>query len=176
MPVLFLLFLIVPLVELWAILQVGAAIGGAWTIAILVADSVLGAVIVRREGAKAWRSLREALQAGRWPGDEVAQGALVVAGGALLVTPGFVTDVVGLLAVLPPSRAVLSQLLRTRFAGAVLASGRASGRAGRRPPTGPADRSGTPPRPGPTDRSGPEVLDVEVVSVERDEPDELGRS
>jgi UPF0716 protein FxsA len=104
---LFLLLLGVPLLEVYVLVQVGQQIGALPTIALLVVMSVLGGVLLRREGARTWRAFREALAAGRVPAREVADGALVIFGGALLLTPGFATDVVGLLCVLPGSRAVL---------------------------------------------------------------------
>lgn len=150
-------FVIVPLVELAVILQVGQLIGPWWTIALLVVDSIVGAWLLRREGARAWRAFRDALGEGRWPGDEVTQGALVIVGGTLLLTPGFVTDGVGLLMLLPPTRAGLSRLLRARLTPAPVHVYRtARGSSGRRE----GRRDG---RPGPDD-----VLDVEVVEVQRD--------
>ena len=112
MPLLIVLALIVvPIVELYLIVQVGSALGVLPTLVILVALSVLGGVLLRREGARTWRAFREALTAGRLPAAEVADGALVLFGGALLLTPGFATDAVGLLCVLPPTRLVLRRLL-----------------------------------------------------------------
>ena len=112
MPLLVVLaFLVVPVVELYVIITVGQAIGVLPTVALLLADALLGAALFRREGRRAWQALRVALSAQRVPGREVADGALVVLGGALLVTPGFVTDVFGLLCLLPPTRAVLRRLL-----------------------------------------------------------------
>lgn len=105
-------FVVVPLVELVVITQVWGWLGGPWTIAILVADSLLGAYLLKRESRRAWHDFRAALSAGRWPGDEVTQGGLVIVGGTLLLTPGFVTDVVGLLALLPASRSVLARFIR----------------------------------------------------------------
>ena len=112
MPLLVVLaFLVVPVVELYVIIAVGQAIGVLPTIALLLADALLGAALFRREGRRAWQALRAALSEQRVPGREVADGALVVLGGALLLTPGFVTDVFGLLCLLPPTRAVLRRLL-----------------------------------------------------------------
>ncbi len=167
---LFVAFLAMPLLELWVILQVGDVIGGWWTVALLLADSIAGAFIVRREGRRAWTAFRDALSAGRWPADEVAQGALVLVGGALLLTPGFVTDAIGLAFVLPPTRALLARVIRSRVRqGAVHVIGFGS--------PGGDQQGGQDPsrhrRPGPAvDGSGSgegEVLDVEVVSIERDE-------
>jgi UPF0716 protein FxsA len=89
------------------IIQVGQAIGALWTIAILIADSVIGARLLGWQGRAAWRRLREAIAAGRMPHRELLDGAMIVVGGTLLLTPGFITDVVGLLLLLPPTRAVI---------------------------------------------------------------------
>lgn len=105
--VLVLLFLVMPLVELYVILKVGAAIGVLPTIGLLLLDSFLGAWLVKREGAKAWAAFRRAIEDGRVPARETADGALVILGGALLLTPGFVTDVFGLVCVAPPTRALV---------------------------------------------------------------------
>ncbi|MFP4636594.1 MAG: FxsA family protein [Nitriliruptoraceae bacterium] len=109
-----LLFVGVPLLEIAVILQVGAAIGGWPTAGILVLDSVVGAWLLRVEGSRAWLEFRRALAEGRWPGDEVAQGALVIVGGTLLVTPGFVTDVVGFAFLLGPTRRLVARAVRSR--------------------------------------------------------------
>jgi UPF0716 protein FxsA len=105
-----LLFIAVPIVELAVIIQVGEAIGVWWTIALLVADSLLGSLLMRSQGRVAWRRFNDALRAGRAPAREVADGVLVIFGGALLLTPGFVTDIFGLLFLLPPTRAVIRRL------------------------------------------------------------------
>lgn len=112
MPLLLLLlFVVVPIVEIYVIVQVGQAIGVLPTIALLLADAVLGTWLFRREGRRAWQALQQAIGEHRVPTREVADGALVVIGGALMIAPGFVTDAVGLLCVLPPSRAVLRRVL-----------------------------------------------------------------
>lgn len=108
---LLLIFVVVPIVEIWVIVQVGQAIGIVPTLVLLLADAVLGTWLFRREGRKAWEALREAIAERRVPAKEVADGALVVVGGAFLLTPGFVTDVVGVLCLLPPTRAVLRRVL-----------------------------------------------------------------
>jgi UPF0716 protein FxsA len=112
---LLLLFIVVPLVELYVIIQVGQEIGALPTIAILVADSLLGSMLMRSQGRAAWRRFNEALAAGRPPAKEVLDGGLVILGGAFLLTPGFVTDVFGLALLLPPSRAVIRGSLVRRF-------------------------------------------------------------
>ena len=110
-PLLVLALVVVPLVEVYVLVQVGQQIGALPTVALLLTMSLLGAYLLRREGARTWRAFRTALTSGRMPAQEVADGALVVFGGALLLTPGFATDLFGLACVLPPSRAVLRRLL-----------------------------------------------------------------
>jgi UPF0716 protein FxsA len=105
------LLVVVPLVEIYLLIQVGQVIGAVPTVLLLVAMSVLGGVLLKREGTRTWRAFRTATQQGRMPATEVADGALVIFGGALLLTPGFATDAVGLLCVLPGSRAVVRRLL-----------------------------------------------------------------
>ena len=144
MPVLLLLALIVvPIVELYVIVQVGQGIGVLPTLALLVVMSLLGGFLLRREGTRTWRALRDALQAGRLPAREVADGALVILGGALLLTPGFATDAVGLLCILPPTRAalrrVLTGLVARRLGVAGIVGGLAADRFAGRPP-GPRGR------------------------------------
>ena len=109
--VLVLLFLVVPLVELYVLIQVGQQIGVLPTLALLVVDALLGAWLFKREGRRAWLALTEAIGAHRMPAREVADGALVVVGGAFLLTPGFLSDLVGVLCLLPPTRALLRRAL-----------------------------------------------------------------
>jgi UPF0716 protein FxsA len=106
-----LIFIVVPLVELYVIIQVGGAIGVLPTIALLFVDSVLGAMLLRSQGARTWRRFNEALNERRVPARETFDGALVILGGALLLTPGFVTDIFGLLLLIPPSRAAARGIL-----------------------------------------------------------------
>ena len=88
--------IIVPIVDIWVLLQVGQLLGVLQTVVLLVVMSLLGAYLLRREGARTWRAFRTALASGRLPAAEVADGALVILGGALLLTPGFATDAFGL--------------------------------------------------------------------------------
>jgi UPF0716 protein FxsA len=162
-------FIIVPLAELWAIGQVSASVGLGWTLLLLLADSVAGAYLVKREGRRAWTAFHAAITAGKWPGDEVAQGGLILVGGALLLTPGFLTDGFGLFLILPPTRALIAAVVKKRIVPVpVQMAGEGFGRVRNQGGTEPQDTPGTP---GPT--GGPTVFDVEVVSVERDEPDAL---
>jgi len=105
------LFLVTPVVEIYVIIQVGQQIGALATVALLIAESALGAWLVRREGRRAWEALRSAIGTGRLPGGELADAALVLVGGTLLLTPGFVTDIAGFLLILPLTRPAARRLL-----------------------------------------------------------------
>jgi UPF0716 protein FxsA len=120
--VLILIFIVVPIAELAVLIQVGQAIGVGWTIVLLIADAVLGSMLARSQGRATWRRFNAALQAGRPPAREVLDGALVLFGGALLLTPGFITDVLGVLLLLPPTRAVFRAMLVRRFMDRMIAS------------------------------------------------------
>ncbi len=126
---LILLFLLVPFVELYVIVQVvGPAIGAPWTILLLAADSIIGALLFRSQGRAVWRQFTEAMATGRIPHREVVDGILVIFGAAFLITPGFLTDIVGILMLLPPTRALLRPLVlrvvRRRMEMRMEASGR----------------------------------------------------
>lgn len=105
------LFIVVPLAELAVIIQVGQVIGVLPTIVILLADSIVGGVLMRAQGRSTWRRFNEATRAGRVPHREAFDGALVIFGGALLLTPGFLTDVLGLLLLIPPTRLVARRVV-----------------------------------------------------------------
>jgi UPF0716 protein FxsA len=111
-----LLFIAVPIAELAVIIQVGQAIGVWWTIGILIVDSLIGSWLMRHQGRATWRRFNETLGAGRVPTREVLDGALVIFGGALLLTPGFLTDILGLVLLIPPTRALVRAVLARRFA------------------------------------------------------------
>jgi UPF0716 protein FxsA len=111
MYLLVLLFILMPIAELYVIIQVGGLIGVGPTIALLIADSLLGAVLLRSQGRTAWRRFQEALASSRMPAKEVYDGAAIIFGGALLLTPGFITDVFGFIMLLPPTRAMLRRFL-----------------------------------------------------------------
>src|SRR5215203_1336632 len=100
-------FIVVPILELAAIIWVGTQIGVLPTVAILIVDSIVGALLMRQQGRAAWRRFNVALQERRPPAKEVLDGALVIFGGALLLTPGFLTDILGIFLLLPPTRAVV---------------------------------------------------------------------
>ena len=97
LPLLILIFIVVPIAELAVIIQVGGQIGVWWTIAILIADSIIGSLLMRSQGRASWRRFNVTLQSGRPPAREALDGVLVIFGGALLLTPGFITDFLGLI-------------------------------------------------------------------------------
>jgi UPF0716 protein FxsA len=164
LPALLLLFVVVPLAELYVIWQVGDWLGILPTLAILLADSVLGGVLMRSQGRAAWRRFNAATVEGRVPAREAIDGVLVIFGGAFLLTPGFLTDVFGLLLLLPPTRAVIRRLLVRRFAGRMVAAGGRAAASRMRGPFG-----GPPPR-----RPGG-GFDVDGTAREGDPPTRLPR-
>jgi UPF0716 protein FxsA len=103
--------LVVPILEIYVIIQVGQAIGGWPTVALLLVESALGAWIIKREGRRAWNALVEATQTARMPGKELADAALVLVGGTLLLAPGFITDIFGFFFVLPFTRPLARKVL-----------------------------------------------------------------
>ena len=109
--VLAVLFLIVPLLELYVIIQVGQWIGPLPTIGLLLLESAIGAWLIKREGVRAWRTLQGAIGTGQLPGRELADAALILVGGTLLLTPGFITDVFGFFLILPPTRPIARRML-----------------------------------------------------------------
>ena len=112
---LLLIFVVVPIVEIYVIIQVGQAIGALWTVALLIADSIVGTMLMKSQGRAAWRRFQLALAEGRVPAREVVDGALVIFGGAFLITPGFITDIIGILLLLPPTRALFRRLVTRMF-------------------------------------------------------------
>jgi UPF0716 protein FxsA len=110
------LFVVVPFVELYVILEVvGPALGAPLTILLLAADSIIGALLFKSQGRSVWRRFNIALSEGRMPHREVVDGVLVIFGGAFLITPGFLSDIAGVLLLLPPTRAVVRRLLVRRL-------------------------------------------------------------
>ncbi len=102
-----LFFLVLPILELAIIIQVGQEIGVVNTIALLLIVSMVGAWLVKREGLTVWRRFQQQVGMGVVPGREIADGVLIMLAGALLISPGFVTDCVGVLLLLPPVRGAI---------------------------------------------------------------------
>jgi UPF0716 protein FxsA len=144
----FVLLLVVPVLEIAAIIAVGKVIGGWQTLVLLIVESALGAWLVRREGARAWKALTTALNTGQMPSRQLADAALVLVGGTLLLTPGFLTDVVGFFFILPITRPIartaLEAVVAKRLLGGIFGGGGRGGTSGGGP-------------------SGPDVIEGEVL-------------
>jgi UPF0716 protein FxsA len=139
MPLLLIiLFIVVPIAELYVIIKVGELIGVLPTLILLLADALLGSWLLKHQGRGAWRRFNEALAARRFPGREVADGALIIVGGTLLLTPGFLTDIVGAFLLIPPTRAIARRLLKRFTIGRFMVFGMPDGARGSfgSPPTG----------------------------------------
>jgi UPF0716 protein FxsA len=143
------LFIVVPIAELYVIVQVGEAIGLWPTLALLLADALLGSFLLKHQGRGAWRRFNEALAQRRFPGKEVVDGLLIVVGGTLLLAPGFITDIFGLILLIPPTRAIVRSLLRRFTIGRFLVIGM------------PGDRS-----PGPDSARGTRDYDFDATAEE----------
>ncbi len=139
MAVLVILFIVVPIAELFVIIKVGELIGLWPTLLLLLLDAVAGSLLLRHQGRGAWRRFNEALAQRRFPGKEVADGVLIVIGGTLLLTPGFLSDIVGLFLLIPPTRALARALLKRFTLGrfTVIGMSGAGGVFGRGPFGGP---------------------------------------
>jgi UPF0716 protein FxsA len=153
-----LIFILIPLAELYVIIQVGQAIGLIPTLVLLLLDALLGSMLLRHQGRAAWIQFNRALAENRLPHKEVFDGILVILGGALLLSPGFITDIFGLVLLIPPTRAIVrgitSRIVRRRMAiGATIwGVGQATRPPRQRPAPSGAGSSGAPPRgPGPDD-------------------------
>jgi UPF0716 protein FxsA len=112
-----LLFIVGPIAELYVIIQVADVIGGWQTVALLLVESILGAWLMKRGGRGAIRKIQARLEARQLPSKEVVDGALIVFAGALMLTPGFLTDILGFLLLIPPTRAVVRAALLRRLRG-----------------------------------------------------------
>ncbi|MGB3830065.1 MAG: FxsA family protein [Ornithinimicrobium sp.] len=148
----FLVLLLIPLLEITTIILVGQAVGPWWTFGALIALSVLGAWLVHREGRRTWHRLREVLRRGHPPAKELTDAGLVLVGGALLLTPGFLTDALGLFFILPLTRPITRVWLQ-----AVVAS-RLLGEFGHGRPGQGAGRGKNPPRAG-----RGEIIEGEII-------------
>jgi UPF0716 protein FxsA len=150
------LFIAVPLAELYVIVQVvGPAIGAPLTIALLALDSILGSLLLKSQGRKVWRRFNETMQAGRVPHREVIDGVLVIFGGAFLITPGFITDVVGVLLLLPPTRGIFRRFIQARLAKRAVV----------------AVAGGVPRRPRPPRSAGPRDYDIDGTATDYEAPE-----
>jgi len=115
-PLLVILFVGVPFAELYVLIQVGHVIGVLNTLGLLLLVSIVGAWLAKREGIGVIRRMQAALNAGRVPGTEILDGFLILLAAALMLTPGFLTDIVAIFLLLPPVRALVRRTLRRSFA------------------------------------------------------------
>jgi UPF0716 protein FxsA len=178
------LFIVVPLIEALLLARIGDAIGWTNTIALVIGTGIVGAWLFKLEGGRAWREWQGTLARGEAPREGVLGGVLLLLGGALLITPGVITDVCGLLLLLPPTRRALSRWLlprvMDRFVPGVGAGSRDNDHGVRvfhfemgsidpRDPTSfvPHADEGVVPRRAPAIR--PKVIDVDFEVVERDD-------
>ncbi|MEM9200593.1 MAG: FxsA family protein [Actinomycetota bacterium] len=174
---LMLAFVIVPIIEIWVLIQVGAVIGGWPTISLMILVSAVGAFLVRREGFGLIMRIQQRLASGELPTKELVDGLLVAMAGALMLTPGFVTDAIGLLCLVPPSRALIRTALIARYRDRISVAG-PGGMAGGFGPGfgGPGGPAGGPGYRGPSSGPGDGVIDIGDVAYDRpDDPPELDR-
>ena len=164
--VLLLALLCVPLLELYVIIQVADGVGTGQTILLLIVVSVVGAWMVRRSGLGVLNQIRTRLSRGELPAGELVDGLLILVAGALMLTPGFLTDAVGLLLLFPPTRLIVRLMLIRRFSHKITAGGWSTGPGGSGglgfgfgPGGFPGDGSGDEPDRG-HGRHGPDVRDV----------------
>jgi UPF0716 protein FxsA len=115
MPLLFLLFILVPFLEIWGILTVGSWIGAMPTLLLIVLTALAGSFLLKREGIQTLTRAKSKLNAGQIPMHEMLEGILLAVAGALLLTPGFFTDFVGLFLLLPPGRSLIIRELSKRM-------------------------------------------------------------
>lgn len=130
MRVLFLLFAILPILEITLLVQVGGLIGGWNTIAIVIITAFVGAYLVRREGFHTMQTAQEKMQRNEVPGKEVVEGLMLVVSGVLLVTPGFITDIFGFLLVIPVTRHLIAGHVARHMKMRVVTTGGFGGQAG----------------------------------------------
>ena len=132
MALIVLVFLIAPLIELYVIIQVAHVIGGWQTLAFLIVESLIGAWLLKRQGLATLNRIGTALDEGRIPGRELIDGFLILVAGALMLAPGFITDLIGFLLLIPPSRALFRSVLHKRFAAGTYGRFFTVGRSGTR--------------------------------------------
>ena len=119
---LLILFVIVPVTELYILIEVGKKIGSLTTIGIIIFTGILGAYLVKNQGFMILKKIQNDLNDGIMPGDSLIQGAIILVGGILLLTPGFVTDILGFIFLIPVSRNVVKKYLLKWLKGKIAVS------------------------------------------------------
>lgn len=116
---LFVLFTVLPVVELWLLITIGRSIGALPTVLMVVGMGALGAALARHEGRRVFHGWRSAIREGRVPEEGILEGALVLVGGVLLLTPGVVTDVMGILLFVRPTRRIIARIVRKKLEASI---------------------------------------------------------
>ena len=110
------LFVFVPAIELYLLIKLGTLIGAFETFALIVVTGLVGSYLAKSQGLSVWNRLQSKLNSGSVPGQELIDGVIILISGALLITPGVLTDIAGLLGLIPASRALIRRFLKARFA------------------------------------------------------------
>ena len=116
---LFVLFTVLPVIELWLLITIGKNIGALPTVLMVVGMGALGAALARHEGRRVFTGWRRAIQEGRVPEEGILEGAMVLVGGVLLLTPGVVTDIMGILLFIRPTRRFIAALVRKKLESSI---------------------------------------------------------
>lgn len=156
----FVIFVLWPLAELFVIIKVAEAIGFLWMLLLLILSWPVGTRFLRRQGRAAWRQFVAAIQAGRPPADEALNGALVLVGGGLLMVPGFISDVIGLVLLIPPTRAIAHRAVSRHHASGWIGRAARFGAGGRDAPGDPRGR-----------RADGRDYDADTTAVDVDSPE-----
>ena len=114
MPYVFLLFILMPIIEIAVLIQIGGALGLLPTLAIIVATAILGTIMLRQQGLATLAKARGRMSSGQLPAEQLMEGVLLLIGGVLLLTPGFVTDAFGFFCLVPFTRQWLARQLASR--------------------------------------------------------------
>lgn len=149
-PIVFLLFVGMPILEIFVLIQVGSSIGALATIAIVVFTAILGTWLLRAQGLSTLGKARSRLAGGEIPAFQLLEGLALGVGGALLLTPGFITDAFGFACLFPPTRHLLVNSLSKRFSVTQFSSGGFTGQT-RSNQTPPGQQNRQPPRGGSID-------------------------
>ena len=112
---LLLLFTLVPLVELYLLIRLGSLIGALATVVLVAVTGVIGATLAKSQGFKIINKIKDALARGKMPTDQLIEGLFILIGGAMLLTPGLLTDLTGLALIIPPSRIIFRKLIKKKF-------------------------------------------------------------
>jgi UPF0716 protein FxsA len=114
---LLLLFTLVPIVELYILIRVGMLLGAVWAVVLVLVTGALGAYLARQQGFRVWMRIQEEMNAGRFPAEDLLDGFLIFIAGAVLITPGLLTDILGFAILFPLTRQGIRNWIKNRFRG-----------------------------------------------------------